>query len=64
MCETCSTHGRDEKCMQSFGQKNMKGADVHKKIVTKYILKERDVRVWSGLILLRTGISKGHFCTV
>jgi hypothetical protein len=49
----CSTHGRDEKCIQNFGRKNPKGRDNSKdvgvdgRIILKWVSRNRG-KIWTG----------------
>jgi hypothetical protein len=61
----CSMHGRDEKIVQKFSQKALKGRDhlkdlyINVRIILNWILKKYYVMNWTGFILLRTGTSGG-----
>jgi hypothetical protein len=54
-------HGRDEKCIQNFGRKNLQERDnsenlvMDGNIILKLILDIQDGKVWTGLIWLRIG---------
>jgi hypothetical protein len=56
-------HGRDEECIQSFGQKNLKrgnnleNMDMDGKIL-EWILGKQGRMIWTGCIWLRTGTSE------
>jgi len=62
MGRVCSTHGRDDNCIQNFGQK-MKGRDhsegmgIDGRLILEWILGKYLGKVWTGCILLRIGTS-------
>jgi hypothetical protein len=52
----CRTHRRDEKCVQNFGRKKLKGRDhsedlgVDGRIILEWILGKYGGKVWTGFI--------------
>jgi len=63
MSGACSTHGSNDKCIQYFYCKNLKGRDhsvdlgVDGKVILGQILWKDCRKVWNGFIWLRTGTS-------
>jgi hypothetical protein len=61
----CSSHGRHEKCSQSFGQKTcmeettLQDLGTDGKIILQWILGKYGGKVWTGCIWLRLGTSGG-----
>jgi hypothetical protein len=64
MSGACSTHGRNEKLVQSTSEK-LKGRDhsedlgIDGKKISEWILGKQDGKVWTGFIWLRIGTSGG-----
>jgi hypothetical protein len=60
---SCTLHLIDEKCIQNFGQENMKGRDhsddlgIGGRIILEWILQKQSGNLWTGLIWLRIGIT-------
>jgi hypothetical protein len=54
---TCSTHGRDEKCIQNFGRelkgRALENLDVDRRIILEWILGKQDGVLWIGFTWLR-----------
>lgn len=66
MRSECRMHGREEKCIQSFGRNPKEGdhleyLGVGGKIILKCILKRWDGRMCTGLLWLRTRVSERLF---
>jgi hypothetical protein len=62
MVKACSIHGREEKCIQSLvgkleGERPLGRPRCIWKVILKWILKEYDGLMWTGIIWLRIGIS-------
>jgi len=64
----CSTHARDEKCIQNIGRKTRKeeklgDLDVDGEILLRRILKKQHMSMWNGFVWYRIGISTtGGYC--
>jgi hypothetical protein len=62
----CSTHGKDEKCIQNFLSENLKRRDhegepaADRRIILERILKKQGGKSWSGFIWFRIGRSGGN----
>jgi hypothetical protein len=60
----CSTHGSDEKRIQNSRRKTSREKTrVNRKVISKWILKKEDMKMWSGFIWLRIGTGGGLFWT-
>jgi hypothetical protein len=65
----CSTDGREERCIQYFGRKTYReetawttyAYHVYRRIILELILEKEGMKVWTGFIWLRIGIS-GYCC--
>jgi len=61
---SCSTHGRDEKCMQNLLE-NLKGRNHSEDLgedgrkILEWITGKRDGKMWTELIWLKTVVSGG-----
>jgi hypothetical protein len=63
---TCSTHGRNDKCMNNFSQKTRKEVlvgdlDVDARIILKWILNKCVAKFWSAFICLGVVSNDGLF---
>jgi hypothetical protein len=55
-------HGRNYKCIQSFGRKiSREELRVYERIIFQRILEEQGGKLWTGYIWLRIGTSDGFF---
>jgi hypothetical protein len=52
MIDTCSTNGREEKCIQNFTFKTQEDLGIDDKMISRSILEEYGVRVCTGFIWL------------
>jgi hypothetical protein len=64
----CSTHWRDEKCIQcsgwnTWGKHHLKDLDVNGKTILEWTSEKYCGRVWTGFICLRVRISGGILWT-
>jgi hypothetical protein len=62
----CSTHKRENKCIQSFGMKTWTQTNRKTRedgIVLKLFVNKQDDRMWTGFNWLRTGTSERLFLT-
>jgi hypothetical protein len=51
MCGSCSTLGRDERCIQNLkGRDHSEDVGVYEKIILEWILGKWDGKVWTGFI--------------
>jgi len=65
MGRACSTYGGEERHTQGFWWGNLRERDhlgdpgIDGSIILRWIFRNRDVRVWTGLSWLRTGTGGG-----
>jgi hypothetical protein len=62
MSGACSTHGRDEKCIQNLvgkpeGKNSSKDLGVDGSTILEWILGKQGGKLWTGFIWLRIGTS-------
>jgi hypothetical protein len=61
----CGTYGRQERCIQGFGEGDLRERDhledpgVDERMILEWIFKKGDGETWTGLVWLRIGTGDG-----